>query len=96
VGIKADTLLANPGEQTVVGGECLDGRVGYCAPRPEQNEAELIDGYGSIAREVVKDQAGGFLIELSVFEIEVRPAVTETREFVKASHGSMLRFGQGE
>jgi hypothetical protein len=77
VGVHADALLAHPGQQAVVGGEGLDGGVRDRAPRPEQQEAELVDGDGSIIRDVVEDKAGGLLVEAAVLQVEVRPTVAE-------------------
>ena len=49
VGVKADAILADPGQQAVVGGQGFDGGVGDGAARAEHDQAELVDRHGSVA-----------------------------------------------
>ena len=51
------------------------GRMGQGGPRPEREQAELIDRLGRVAGRVVEGQARGFLIETAVLQVELRPVV---------------------
>src|SRR5439155_15897883 len=89
MGIQANAVLADPGEQAIVLGQGLDRGVRDGGAGPEQDHAELVDGDVAVPVLVAIDQTRGRLVERAHLQVEVTPPVAEARQFMKRAHGRL-------
>jgi len=75
MGVHANPLLADPRDQAMVVRQPMHRRMADADPRPEHQQADLIDRHRRMRIKPVQDEPGRFLIENAAFEIEVTPPV---------------------
>ena len=90
VGVEADAVLARPADQAVVIGERLHRRMRHRCAGAEQKEPGLADRDGKDSFLRLERQRRSLLVEPSVLEVEMAPAIREPGQDVEILHGYTL------